>query len=271
MNSNSWVPLHPNCRCTYVVVWDSRGEAPENPMFMDFTPKHGEQGYNGFDGDWSKESVKNSLKNVVDEEDIETVAEILIDYRRKVKGKDKEHLTTTDANFNKLSDAITDSKKGYVDIPEKDIKAVEGSYFGLTIHNHPSGIPLPAYKDLKTGIIKNKVKYNIIYSSNGIVVIKNKHYGIKGKIDKSRYAKMEEDYADALDEQKKEVNKKANEFKEEYKEDVDTNSISSIEYANAMKDAEKRAAFYGMDEQVKIFDNCLNKYDIQITFFKPFT
>lgn len=38
-----------------------------------------------------------------------------------------------------------------------------------------------------------------------------------------------------------------------------------------MKDAEQRAAFYGMDEQVKIFDNCLNKYDIQITFFKPFT
>ena len=38
MNSNSWVPLHPNCRCTYVVVWDSRGEAPENPQPVDLIP-----------------------------------------------------------------------------------------------------------------------------------------------------------------------------------------------------------------------------------------
>lgn len=38
MNSNSWVPLHPNCRCTYVAVWDSRGEAPENPESVNLTP-----------------------------------------------------------------------------------------------------------------------------------------------------------------------------------------------------------------------------------------
>lgn len=38
MNSNSWVPLHPNCRCTYVVVWDSRGEAPEEPEPVNLTP-----------------------------------------------------------------------------------------------------------------------------------------------------------------------------------------------------------------------------------------
>lgn len=38
MNSNSWVPLHPNCRCTYVAVWDSRGEAPEEPEPVNLTP-----------------------------------------------------------------------------------------------------------------------------------------------------------------------------------------------------------------------------------------
>lgn len=38
MNSNSWVPLHPNCRCTYVVVWDSRGDVPEEPEPVKLTP-----------------------------------------------------------------------------------------------------------------------------------------------------------------------------------------------------------------------------------------
>lgn len=38
MNSNSWVPLHPNCRCTYVVVWDSQGDVPENPEPVKLTP-----------------------------------------------------------------------------------------------------------------------------------------------------------------------------------------------------------------------------------------
>lgn len=269
MNSNSWVPLHPNCRCTYVVVWDSRGEAPENPMFMDFTPKHGEQGYSGFDGDWSKESVKNSLKNVVDEEDIETVAEILIDYRRKVKGKDNEHLTTTDANFNILSDAVTDFKKKEVGLPEKDRNAVKNSYFGLTIHNHPSGMPLPHYKDLETGIKNNKVKYNIIYSSNGFIVIKNKHYDNKGEIDESRYDKLERDYYDAFDERKQYINELTTRKKEEYKKSTDINRISYVEYSKEINDIEWNVEWNTLEEQVNIFNKHLGKYGVQITFIKP--
>lgn len=269
MNSNSWVPLHPNCRCTYVVVWDSRGEAPENPMFMDFTPKHGEQGYNGFDGDWSKESVKNSLKNVVDEEDIETVAEILIDYRRKVKGKDKEHLTTTDAKFNKLSDAITDSEVDNVRLPEKDRNEVKNSYFGLTIHNHPSGMPLPSYDDLETGIKNNKVKYSIIYSSNGFIVIKNKHYDSKREIDESRYDKLEKDYYDAYDERKQYINELATRKKEEYKKSTDINRISYVEYSKEINDIERNVEWNTLEEQINIFNKHLGKYGVQITFIKP--
>ena len=31
INKKNWVPLHPNCRCTYLSIWSSKGEAPKNP------------------------------------------------------------------------------------------------------------------------------------------------------------------------------------------------------------------------------------------------
>ena len=34
IKNKSWVPLHPNCRCTYVCVTGSRGEPPENPYVV---------------------------------------------------------------------------------------------------------------------------------------------------------------------------------------------------------------------------------------------
>lgn len=37
MNSSSWVPLHPNCRCTYTAVWESRRDNLK-PEVINLTP-----------------------------------------------------------------------------------------------------------------------------------------------------------------------------------------------------------------------------------------
>lgn len=269
MNRNSWVPLHPNCRCTYIVVAETKETPPKNPMYMDFTPKNGEQGYNGFDGDWSKKSIKKSLKDIVDKDDINSVTDILIDYRRKVKGKDNEYLTITDANFNILSDARTDYKNNHVELPEIDVNAVKKSYFGLAIHNHPSGIPLPHYIDLETGIIKNKVKYNIIYSSNGFTIIRNKHFDTKGPIDESRYKKMEDDYTEAYQERKDYLNRLSTIKKEEFKQSIDINSIPAMQYSKRIKKIDSDVVNSTFKEQIDIFNSHLSKYGFQLKFIKP--
>lgn len=37
INKKNWVPLHPNCRCTYLSIWSSKGEPPENPYTINLT------------------------------------------------------------------------------------------------------------------------------------------------------------------------------------------------------------------------------------------
>lgn len=32
-------PFHPNCRCTYLSIWSSKGEPPEEPYIIDLTPE----------------------------------------------------------------------------------------------------------------------------------------------------------------------------------------------------------------------------------------
>lgn len=38
MNSSSWVPLHPNCRCTYNAVWESKLQTITHDKIINLTP-----------------------------------------------------------------------------------------------------------------------------------------------------------------------------------------------------------------------------------------
>lgn len=37
INKKNWVPLHPNCRCTYLSIWSSKGEPPKKPYTVNLT------------------------------------------------------------------------------------------------------------------------------------------------------------------------------------------------------------------------------------------
>ena len=37
INKKNWVPLHPNCRCTYISIWETKGEPPKNPYTINLT------------------------------------------------------------------------------------------------------------------------------------------------------------------------------------------------------------------------------------------
>lgn len=37
INKKNWTPLHPNCRCTYLSIWSSKGEPPKKPYTVNLT------------------------------------------------------------------------------------------------------------------------------------------------------------------------------------------------------------------------------------------
>ena len=39
VNGEKFPPFHPNCRCTYLSIWKSKGEPPEEPYIIDLTPE----------------------------------------------------------------------------------------------------------------------------------------------------------------------------------------------------------------------------------------
>ncbi|MDO5849301.1 MAG: phage minor head protein [Methanobrevibacter sp.] len=266
------LPLyHPNCRCTITAIVDEYEELEikENPKFMDFTSDNKKYSYDEHDIDWSEESIKNSLKDVVDDDDINCVTYNLIHFINKIKKKEIEYLTTTDAEFKIISDATTDFKKDKIGLPKSDRDEVKNSYFGLTIHNHPSGIPLPHEIDLCTGIIDNKVKYNIIYSSNGFMVIRNKFYRDEGDIDKSRYKDFHKDYKRAYRKRNTFLNEKSTKEKQKYKESIDIYSISGFKLMQNLENISKSVEISTFKAQTKIFNDYLKKYGIKMTFIKP--
>lgn len=177
MNGASWVPLHPNCRCTYVVVWDSRGEAPENPQPVDLIPDafysnaklkeiYGEK-------EW-KQATKKSLGSYKDTDLGNAMLTFEEDYLNELSKSDKNKeyewgqvYNITKDNFEKIR---TDKKHNKVNPFINDY----GNDELYVMHNHREGTFLSP-KDFSMGFYRSEnIKGVTVHIEDTIFIAKFK-------------------------------------------------------------------------------------------------
>ncbi|WP_407424292.1 hypothetical protein, partial [Methanobrevibacter sp.] len=189
-------PFHPNCRCTYLTVWESKGEPPKDPYIINLTPNNylsdyvmkkfhdefGNTNQTGVDDNkWNQDNIQNSLKNFVDEsDDLEMLSNNIFEFIQVAKNHAQECVIASDRSFNVFG-IIKGTDATSIEVPNEYIKQVKGSYFGLTGHSHPvSKIPLPDLDDINYGLITLNSKYNLVYAPRfGALLIKKSEPNIK--------------------------------------------------------------------------------------------
>ena len=174
-------PFHPNCRCTYLSIWETKGEPPENPYQINSTPMKFLDSENKIvlpDGrpniKLTEDQIRNNLKNFVDnEKELGAMTSFIMEYMGNLENRNKESLSAMDLNFNLVCDQYTNKESSGVSLCPKGKKASKKGLL-FVIHNHPSNNPLQSYGDLMNFADYN-VKYNIVFTEeNGLFILKNK-------------------------------------------------------------------------------------------------
>lgn len=182
-------PFHPVCRCTYLTVWESKTDPPENPPIINLTPikvnGSNNKNYdilNGFFGNvypgkptgqkfnMPDDEFEKRLSDIIDSKDRDMVKSIFYLF--------KDQLPTEVHEWGAVSFAKDNSygfgdKKNNINIPYWIKKFGHNYEIPLMIHNHLVGrSPLPSEKDLF--IYANcGVKYGITTNEIGTFIIKN--------------------------------------------------------------------------------------------------
>lgn len=173
-------PFHPLCRCTYLSVWKSKGEPPEEPYIINLTPMKfldstGEHVLS--DGKpnikWTEESLNEQLKCFVDnEKELNVLTDFLMDYMENIENRNIEYLNAIDNEFNIVCNQHTLNKSGGVDLCQKGKEASDGMGLLAIIHNHPSNNPLHSQGDVN-GVDFYDMKYSFIFTEEtGLLALK---------------------------------------------------------------------------------------------------
>lgn len=283
LQGGKFPPFHPNCRCTYLSIWRSKEEPPEEPIIIDLTSENylyekvvarfRDNGVisnlKGFNDDlWTKKGIKKSLDGFVDADDLDDVSKAIFDFIQNAKEYTSEGITTHDENFNSISEFIPSDSERFIDVPDEDIDEVEGSYFGLVGHSHTkSKIPLPNWYDIETGILNLDIKYNVIYAPGfGVVVIKNKNIDYEINITKSD---LKDAYDNAHEKRNTYVNNNITRVKDDYKRSVKGKYISYVKQHRDLKKIEENVRHSNLKDQCDFYNDELKHYGIELTYISP--
>lgn len=192
-------PFHPNCRCTYLSVWETKGKSGSNDDILAISIYDSPSYFKYYNAPKDAKPIvidedilENELEGIVDEEDIPSFLELVkkfndttlnCDYEwgigETTKGYSPEKART---DWSKISVKLHDTLKNLTS-PEKLL---------ISIHNHIWGMPiLPSDKDLKV-YNSQEVKYGVITNEMGMLVFRNNN---KTKLSKEKM----DDLFDKLD------------------------------------------------------------------------
>lgn len=194
MNSNSWVPLHPNCRCTYIVVPETREEPADNQV-VNLTPLSNDElnilrnlfsngklnnekdlweyDYKGIRSSLSKGEFEKRLSGFMDSKTISVLTEDLFNFQKNVHFINIEHgwartnKRTASGIFSNGANKEVALSADFLEIAKKD----KGILY--LIHNHPkSNPPLPSPEDL-VYFTSLEIKYGLVTNEEGTFILKN--------------------------------------------------------------------------------------------------
>ena len=211
LDENSILPLHPNCRCTYLSVWDSKNSNVE-PYTVNLTPLNailnnqfgrdkstGKYNANGQPMYITEKAFKEKLQGKLSDEEITNLFNHLSNFKKDIHYENTEYASV------KLNDEIIDTftNGNAVKVAFPEWLQKEGLKNGIhtVIHNHPGNTsPLPSPKDLiaytKCGV-SNGVSTNksgtLIIKNNNVTKNKERYNEIK-KVTKGIVDKMVDDF-----------------------------------------------------------------------------
>lgn len=194
MNGNSWVPLHPNCRCTYIVVPETR-EEPADSQVVNLTPLSNDElnilrnlfsngklnnekdlweyDYKGIRNSLSKREFEKRLSGFMDSKTISVLTEDLFNFQKNVHFINIEHgwartnKRTASGIFSNGANKEVALSDDFLEIAKKD----KGILY--LIHNHPkSNPPLPSSDDLAY-FTSLEIKYGLVTNEEGTFILKN--------------------------------------------------------------------------------------------------
>lgn len=209
MNSNSWVPLHPNCRCTYIVVLETR-EEPADSQVVNLTPLSNDElnilrnlfsngklnnekdlweyDYKGIRSSLSKGEFEKRLSGFMDSKTISVLTEDLFNFQKNVHFINIEHgwartnKRTVSGIFSNGANKEVALSADFLEIAKKD----KGILY--LIHNHPkSNPPLPSPEDLAY-FTSLEIKYGLVTNEEGTFILKNN----KSSQNKDKYKEIYE-------------------------------------------------------------------------------
>lgn len=209
MNSNSWVPLHPNCRCTYIVVPETR-EEPADSQVVNLTPLSNDElnilrnlfsngklnnekdlweyDYKGIRSSLSKGEFEKRLSGFMDSKTISVLTEDLFNFQKNVHFINIEHgwartnKRTASGIFSNGANKEVALSADFLEIAKKD----KGILY--LIHNHPkSNPPLPSPEDLAY-FTSLEIKYGLVTNEEGTFILKNN----KSSQNKDKYKEIYE-------------------------------------------------------------------------------
>lgn len=166
MNSNSWVPLHPNCRCTYVVVWDSRGEAPEKPQPVNLTPFHDISLINSDLVYYRKLQEKDIPSNLP-----ETLKRGMLELDKEIKGSNEELGYISNLTKQQNGTIVSSHKQDEVNINASEVEIDDGDVLAAS-HSHLSYAPFNS-DDFDTFLnVKGNVyaKYMVVHTPGDVFI-----------------------------------------------------------------------------------------------------
>ena len=151
-------------------------------------------------------------------------------------------------------------------MPDEYIEKVEGSYFGLAGHSHPtSKVPLPDLEDLNYGCITLNSKYNMVFAPGYGAVIIKKSYPEK----KISYDDLYNAHKNAKNKRDNYVTQKSDELKDNYKKDLKNKSISYLKQKHDFDYIENVAEFIDFKTQCKFYDDELKQHGIKFIYIVP--
>lgn len=209
LDEYSMLPLHPNCRCTYLSVWDSRDTDVE-PYTVNLTPLSNDElnilrnlfsngklnnekdlweyDYKGIRNSLSKEEFEKRLSGFMDSKTISILTEDLFNFQKNVHFINIEHGWAI-TNKGTVSGIFSNGANKEVALSTTFLEiAKEDKGILYLIHNHPkSNPPLPSSDDLAY-FTSLEIKYGLVTNEEGTFILKNN----KSSQNKDKYKEIYE-------------------------------------------------------------------------------
>lgn len=254
-------PFHPLCRCTYLLVWESKGKPPEKPYVIDLTRDfHELEGLfysTMFDENCeisdeqlpslNEKIFKEQIKGFVDESDINSITDFLNKFINELPNVHREFGAAK--LFGGINIGFGDWKNK-IKIPNIIQKFGLKYNIPILIHNHPyNRSPFPSSKDFNS-YAKYGAKYGIVTNDLGTFLVKNNN--ITGN--KKAYGEIEKPIMDIklgmIEDFEKKYGYTFNE-----KDSVHVKNISKMVNENSEK-------------YLRQYQNALSNFNMEVMFIK---